>query len=93
MDYINRLDNFDGPEIAAYCLEDEYRLYEEAFVIYKKKGMQSEAMEILLTYLKDIQRAAEFAEKVNIPNVWSKLASIYLENNRVVEAINCYLKS
>jgi len=37
MDYIGRLDNFDGPEIAAYCLEEEFKLYEEAFFIFKKK--------------------------------------------------------
>jgi clathrin heavy chain len=36
MDYINRLDNFDGKEIAKIALRDEYALFEEAFAIYVK---------------------------------------------------------
>jgi len=36
MDYIKKLDNYDGPEIAKICLDDEYKLYEEAFYIYSK---------------------------------------------------------
>ena len=36
MDYLNRLDNFDGPDIAKIAISDQYKLYEEAFFIYKK---------------------------------------------------------
>ena len=36
MDYINRLDNYNGNEIATACLKPEYELYEEAFLVYKK---------------------------------------------------------
>jgi clathrin heavy chain len=39
MDYINRLDNYDGPEIAKIALNDQYRLFEEAFVIYNKNSL------------------------------------------------------
>jgi len=35
-DYINRLDNFDGPEIAKIAASEQYELYEEAFAIYVK---------------------------------------------------------
>ena len=28
MDYINRLDNYDGPEMAKIALDDKYKLYE-----------------------------------------------------------------
>lgn len=35
-DYINRLDNFDGPEIAKIAASEAYELYEEAFAIYVK---------------------------------------------------------
>ncbi len=38
MNYINRLDNYDGLEIAKAALKEEYGLYEEAFVVYKKIG-------------------------------------------------------
>ena len=36
MEYINRLDNFDGPEIAKIAISDQYGMYEEGFVIYTK---------------------------------------------------------
>jgi hypothetical protein len=36
MEYINRLDNFDGPQIALIAIRDDYQLYEEGFAIYKK---------------------------------------------------------
>jgi clathrin heavy chain len=36
MEYITRLDNYDGAEIAKIALKDEYQLFEEAFTIYKK---------------------------------------------------------
>jgi len=36
MDYIKRLDNYDGPEIAKIALGEDYQLYEEAFCIYDK---------------------------------------------------------
>jgi len=48
MDYINRLDNYDGPDIAKIALGDPYRLYEEAFLIYKKCSLNSDAMDTLL---------------------------------------------
>jgi len=38
MDYINRLDNYDGAELAKIASEDQYRLYDEALCIYKKFG-------------------------------------------------------
>lgn len=31
MDYINRLDNYNGEEIAKVALGEDYKLYEEAF--------------------------------------------------------------
>ena len=34
MDYINRLDNFDGPIVGEVVVEAQ--LYEEAFTIFKK---------------------------------------------------------
>lgn len=54
MDYINRLDNYDGPEIAKIALGEKYNLYEEAFVIYKKNNNHVEAIEVLLNNIEDI---------------------------------------
>lgn len=93
MDYINRLDNYDGPDIAKIALGEQYQLYEEAFVIYKKSEYFVEAIEVLLNNIESIPRAAEFAEKTNLPDVWSKLAHCYLEKFQVNEAIDCYMKA
>ena len=48
MDYINRLDNYDGVELAKIAQEDQYQLYDEALCIYKKFGESVEAIKILL---------------------------------------------
>ena len=93
MDFINRLDNYDGPEIAKVALGEEYQLYEEAFTIYNRNKMYVEAIEVLLNNIESIPRAAEFAEKNNQPEVWTKLAKAYLDNNQVVESIEAYLKA
>jgi len=48
MDYINRLDNYEGLELAKIAQEDQYELYDEALCIYKKFGEPVEAIKILL---------------------------------------------
>lgn len=93
MDYINRLDNYDGPEIAKIALGDPYGLYEEAFLIYKKCNLNSEAMDTLLTNIESIERAQEFAARCNDPQVWYKLGKSQLENGQIPEAIDSYLKA
>jgi len=93
MDYINRLDCYDGPEIAKIALGEPYRLYEEAFLIYKKCNLNSDAVETLLTNVESIERAQEFAARCNEGPVWYKLGKAQLENGAVPEAIESYLKA
>ena len=57
MDYINRLENYDGPDIALVALSDEYCMYEEAFTIYKKFDMSVEAVDVLLNRIQNVNRA------------------------------------
>jgi clathrin heavy chain len=47
----------------------------------------------LLDQLKNIARAHEYAEKVNQPEVWSRLANTYAYNNHTTEAIDCFIKA
>ncbi len=61
--------------------------------IYKKTNNHVEAVEVLIDNLDSIQRAAEFAEKVNIPEVWTKLAKAYLDKDLVQESIESYIKA
>ena len=73
MDYINRLDNYDGPEMAKIALDERYQLYEEALTIYKKLDMHLEAIDVLISKIGDLERAEDYGEKVSQPDVWSKL--------------------
>ena len=93
MDYINRLDNYEGEEIAKICQEDKYQLYEEALVIYKKFDQHVEAIRVLLNKQNDIRGAQEFAEKTNLPEVWSELGKAQLDQNLLREAIESFIKA
>jgi clathrin heavy chain len=57
MDYINRLDNYDGAELARLAQDDEYKLYDEALCIYKKFGESVEAIKVILHKLNNIKSA------------------------------------
>jgi len=89
--YIQKLEKFDGPDIATMCVENG--LFEEAFVIYSKFKMHSDAVEILLSKLNDLERAVEFASRINDPEVYSKLGKAQLDSKLVKEAIASFLKA
>ena len=46
MEYINRLDNYDAPDIANIAISNE--LYEEAFAIFKKFEVNTSAIQVSL---------------------------------------------
>lgn len=46
MEYINRLDNYDAPDIANIAIGSE--LYEEAFAIFKKFDVNTSAIQVIL---------------------------------------------
>jgi len=91
MEYINRLDNYDGPDIATIAISAG--LFEEAFTIYKKFNQNVPAIQVLLNNLQDLERAYEFAERINEPDVWSNLASAQLEHDQVSEGIESFIKA
>ena len=91
MEYINRLDKFDGPDIATLCVSDG--LYEEAFVIYKKCDDKKGAIDVLLEHIKDLERAKDYANACNLDEVWSSLALAQLDTGHVSDAIESYVKS
>lgn len=41
MDYVKRLDNYDGADIAEEAVKEEYGLFEEGFVIYDKFSLHA----------------------------------------------------
>jgi clathrin heavy chain len=91
MEYINRLDNYDANEIANISIENS--MFEEAFTIYKKFNMNTDAIKVLLEHIKNIDRAYEFAERCNDATVWSLLAGAQLRGDLVKEAIDSYIKA
>lgn len=93
MEYINRLDNFDGVEIAKIALREDYQLFEEAFTIYKKFNDNVAAVDVLLNNIMDLTRAYEYAERVGESEVWSHLAAAQLSSGQVKEAIDSYIRA
>jgi len=93
MQYVTRLENFDGPAIAKIALEEPYDLFEEAFVIYNKFKEHALAIEVLINKLQNMQRAADYADVVNQPAVWSILAAAQLAGGSAKDAIASYVKA
>ena len=93
MDYLTRLDNYDGLEVVKHCINPQFALYEEAFEIYKKLNMLVEAADVLIENIGDLSRAVAFAEKSNKPEVWSSIGVAFLNQKQLVQAIDCFIKA
>ena len=91
--YIDRLDNYDGADLAKICISETYKLYEEGFLMYKKFECGVEAINVLLDDMKDLDRGQEFAAYLNKPEVWSILGRAQLSCSSVKEAIDSFLKA
>ncbi|CAN6705271.1 unnamed protein product [Malus baccata var. baccata] len=91
MDYINRLDNFDGPAVGEVAVEAQ--LYEEAFAIFKKFNLNVQAVNVLLDNIRSIDRAVEFAFRVEEDAVWSQVAKAQLREGLVSDAIESFIRA
>uniref|UniRef100_A0A672KGV9 Clathrin heavy chain n=1 Tax=Sinocyclocheilus grahami TaxID=75366 RepID=A0A672KGV9_SINGR len=91
MEYINRLDNYDAPDIANIAISSE--LFEEAFAIFRKFDVNTSAVQVLIEHISNLDRAYEFAERCNEPAVWSQLAKAQLQKGLVKESIDSYIKA
>ena len=90
--FLNRLDEYDGNEIAVKCVENN--LFEEAFFIYDQKLKKpDDAIDVLIKNINDLKRGAIYAEKINIPVVWGKLGRAQLQAQEVEEAIDSFIKA
>jgi len=85
MDYVNKLNNFNAPEVADIAIKTN--LYEEAFAIYKKHNEHASAIDILIEHIASLDRATEFANKCDIPEVWSRLAKAQITGLRIKDSI------
>ncbi|EQL38694.1 clathrin heavy chain [Blastomyces dermatitidis ATCC 26199] len=91
MDYIHKLSEFNADEIATMCIS--VGLYEEAFEIYKKVDNHLAATNVLVDSIVSIDRAQEYAERVELPEVWSKVAKAQLDGLRVSDSIASYIRA
>ena len=51
------------------------------------------SIQVLIENVQNLDRAYEFAERCNEPDVWSLLAKAQLEQNMVKEAIDSFIKA
>jgi len=91
IDYVNKLDKYDAPDIASIAREAE--LFEEALTIYTKFKLHANAVEVLINDIQNLERASEFAERINEPEVFSKLGKAQLNSGLVKEAIASFMKA
>jgi len=91
MDYIHQLSAFNADEIANMCVS--VGLFEEAFEIYKKVDNHGAATDVLVDHIVSIDRAQEYAERVERSEVWSKVAKAQLDGLRVSDSINSYIRA
>ncbi|CAK9779753.1 clathrin heavy chain [Cutaneotrichosporon oleaginosum] len=91
MGYINKLEGYDVDTIARVATESG--LYEEAFTIYSKHSMHAEAMNVLVEHMVSIDRGYAYANKINEPAVWSRLAKAQLDGLRIKDSIDSYIKA
>ena len=86
--YINKLQNYDIAEIPK--IATQHGLYEEAFMIYKKHEEHVQAINVLVEHMVSLDRGVEYANKVNKPEVWSRLAKAQLDGLRIKDSIGMY---
>ncbi|KAF2405615.1 clathrin heavy chain [Trichodelitschia bisporula] len=91
MGYIHQLSGYDPEDIAAACIE--LGMYDEAFEIFKKENNHLAAASVLVDHIVSIDRAQEYADRVDLPEVWSKVAKAQLDGLRVSDSIDSYLRA
>ena len=91
MDYIHQLNAYNAEEIASTCIA--VGLLEEAFEIYKKENNHTAATDVLVSHMMAIDRAHEYAERIDQPEVWSMVAKSQLGGLRVTDSIDSYIRA
>lgn len=91
MDYIHQLNEYTAEEVADICIE--VGLHEEAFEVYKKMNDHGKAVNVLVEHIVSIDRAQEYAERVELPEVWSRVAKAQLDGLRISDAVDSYIRA
>tara|TARA_R110002003_G_scaffold13_25_gene1017 strand:+ start:9459 stop:11078 length:1620 start_codon:yes stop_codon:yes gene_type:complete len=91
MHYIHTLDQYTPTDIAQQCVE--VGMYEEAFEIFKKHNSHVDAANVLIEHIVSIDRAQDYADRVDTPEVWSRVAKAQLDGLRVTDSIDSYIRA
>jgi clathrin heavy chain len=91
MGYVARLDQYDSLDIAQIAVSSG--LPEEAHAIYAKFAHHALAVGVLLDEVGSLERAAEYAAKIDEPEVWSRLAAAQLQAMMLAEAVASYVRA
>jgi clathrin heavy chain len=68
-------------------------MYEEAFEIFKKHNSHVDAANVLIEHIVSIDRAQDYADRVDTPEVWSRVAKAQLDGLRVTDSIDSYIRA
>jgi clathrin heavy chain len=91
MGYIHQLEDYTPDDIAQQCID--VGLFEEAFEIFKKNSNHVEAINVLIEHVATIDRAQDYADRVDTPEVWSRVAKAQLDGLRVTDSIESYIRA
>jgi clathrin heavy chain len=91
MNYVQQLSNFSPDDVAPQLVDQG--MYDEAFEIYRKVDNHVEAVNVLVDHIVSIDRAQEYADRVDVPEVWSKVAKAQLVGIRVSDAVESYIRA
>ena len=59
-------------------------------MIHKKYEEHAQAINVLVEHMVSLDRGVEYANKVNKPEVWSRLAKAQLDGLRIKDSIGMY---
>jgi hypothetical protein len=65
-EYIDQFDCYDEEQVCQILLSSPYKMYEEAFRVYDKAKKYEKAVMILLTDIKDMERAIDYGLRLVI---------------------------
>lgn len=91
MNYVHQLSSYTPDDVAPLLVDQG--MYDEAFEIYKKHDNHVEAVSVLVDHIVSIDRAQEYADRVDIPEVWSRVAKAQLTGLRVTDSIESYIRA
>lgn len=91
MGYIQELNKFEIEGVAPNLVDQG--MYDEAFELYKKNNEHVNAVSMLTDYIVSIDRAQEYADRVDLPEVWSKVAKAQLDGLRISDSIESYIRA